>query len=50
MDWWGMQWVILGSFEDLMQWWLRWKFRKKQKTSLESCLHFCCLVIVEVQK
>ncbi|GMQ00214.1 hypothetical protein CsSME_00047402 [Camellia sinensis var. sinensis] len=31
MDWWGIQWVIPGSFEELMQWWLGWKVRKKEK-------------------
>ncbi|GMP24336.1 hypothetical protein CsSME_00001634 [Camellia sinensis var. sinensis] len=31
MDWWGIQWVIPRSFEDLIQWWLGWKFMKKEK-------------------
>lgn len=31
MAWWGIQWVLPGSFEGLMQWWLGWKLRKKEK-------------------
>ncbi|KAL7205925.1 hypothetical protein ACSBR2_018775 [Camellia fascicularis] len=31
MVWWGIQWVIPGSFDNLMHWWLGWKFRKKAK-------------------
>lgn len=31
MVWWGIQWVIPGSVDDLMHWWLGWKSRKKTK-------------------
>ncbi|GMP75077.1 hypothetical protein CsSME_00032292 [Camellia sinensis var. sinensis] len=31
MDWCGIKWVIPGSLESLIQWWLRWRFRKKER-------------------
>lgn len=28
IKWWGVQWVIPGSVECLLQWWSGWKFKK----------------------
>ncbi|KAL7162685.1 hypothetical protein ACSBR2_043050 [Camellia fascicularis] len=31
IDWWGLSWATLGSVDCLFNWWMSWKFRKKER-------------------
>ncbi|KAL7243492.1 hypothetical protein ACSBR1_015814 [Camellia fascicularis] len=31
LHWWGLSWVVPGSVTILLEWWKRWKFRRKRK-------------------